>query len=168
MSELDPSAWLASIAEIFDSLEVEWTLVGALAANRYRATPRFTTDIDTMAEFDSALTSRFEGAGYDVTVIADDGEPPHLIRCYRGAEALDILLPVVDYQRQALARAVDHVLTVEDVIIHKLIAWRLRDRDDIRSIIEAGVALDNTYLDHWIAQWDLAERWAEFGETFQA
>jgi len=115
MSELDPSAWLASIAEIFDSLEVEWTLVGALAANRYRATPRFTTDIDTMAEFDSALTSRFEGAGYDVTVIADDGEPPHLIRCYRGAEALDILLPVVDYQRQALARAVDHVLTVEDV-----------------------------------------------------
>ncbi len=46
MSELDPSAWLASIAEIFDSVHVGWTLVGALAANCYRATPRFTTDVD--------------------------------------------------------------------------------------------------------------------------
>ena len=165
MSELDPSAWLASIAEIFESLEVEWTLVGALAANRYRATPRFTTDVDTMAEFHATMPSRFEAAGYDVTIIADDGEPPHLIRCSRGAEALDILLPVVEYQREALGRAVDHVLTVEDVIIHKLIAWRLRDRDDIRSIIEAGVSLDDIYLDHWIAQWELVERWAEFNEA---
>jgi len=165
MSELDPSAWLASIAKIFDSIEVEWTLVGALAANRYRATPRFTTDVDTMAEFDPRLPGRFEAAGYDVQVIADDGEPAHLIRCYRGAEAVDILLPVVDYQRQALARAVDHVLTVEDVIIHKLIAWRLRDRDDIRSIMEASVSLDAAYLDHWVAQWELAERWAEFSEA---
>ena len=165
MSELDPSAWLASIAEIFDSLEVEWALVGALAANRYRATPRFTTDVDTMAEFDPSLPERFEAAGYDVTVIADDGEPAHLVRCYRGAEALDILLPVIDYQRQALRRAVDHVLTAEDVIIHKLIAWRLRDRDDIRSIIEAGVTLDADYLNHWIEQWEVAERWAEFTEA---
>ena len=47
MTEPDPSAWLASIAEIFDELGVDWTLVGALAANRYRATPRFTVDVDT-------------------------------------------------------------------------------------------------------------------------
>jgi len=165
MNERDPSAWLASIAEIFESLELEWTLVGALAANRYRSTPRFTTDVDAMVEFDPDLAGRFEAAGYEVAVIADAGEPAHLIRCHRGAEAVDILLPVVEYQRQALARAVDHVLTVEDVIVHKLIAWRLRDRDDIRSILEAGVSLDDVYLDHWIAQWDLAERWAEFNET---
>jgi len=142
MSELDPSAWLASIAEIFDSLGVDWTLVGALAANRYRATPRFTTDVDTMANFDPSMAATFEAAGYDVSVIADDGEPAHLIRCYRGVQALDILLPVVEYQQLALDRAVDNVLTVEDVIIHKLIAWRLRDRDDVRSILEAGVSLD--------------------------
>lgn len=38
----------------------------------------------------------------------------------------------------ALERAVDHVLTAEDVIIHKLIAWRPRDRDDIAAILDAG------------------------------
>jgi SAM-dependent methyltransferase len=167
MSELEPSAWLASIAEIFDAVGVEWTLVGALAANRYRATPRFTTDVDTMAAFDPDLERRLINAGYDVDVIADVGEPPHLIRCHRGTEAVDILLPVVEYQRVALARARDHVLMVEDVIIHKLIAWRPRDRDDIRSILEAGADLDRAYLDRayldrWIDEWDVAERWATF------
>ncbi len=162
MSEQSHSAWVASIAEIFDAVGVEWTLVGALAANRYRATPRFTTDVDTMAEFDPELVTRLETAGYDVSLFADKNEPAHLIRCYRGAETIDILLPVVEYQRQALARAVDHVLAVEDVIIHKLIAWRLRDRDDIRSILEAGGVLDDEYLDYWVDEWELAERWAQF------
>ncbi len=162
MNGHDPSAWLASIAEIFDDLGLDWTLVGALAANRYRATPRFTTDVDTMATFDDALPGRLESAGYDVEVVADVGEPPHLIRCHRGPEAVDILLPVVEYQRVALERAKDHVLTVEDVVIHKLIAWRPRDRDDVRSIVEAAVPLDDRYLDHWIAEWDVADRWSTF------
>jgi hypothetical protein len=162
MTEHDPSAWLASIAEIFDRLGVEWTLIGALAANRYRATPRFTTDLDTMARHHDALVDELDKAGYEVAVFADEGEAPHLLRCHRGPEAVDILLPVIEYQAVALTRAVDHVLTVEDVIIHKLIAWRPRDRDDIRSILEAGVTLDDAYLAHWITEWQLDDRWQTF------
>ena len=165
MTEQSPSAWLASITEIFADLGLDWTLIGALAANRYRATPRFTTDLDTMATFAPELVDRLEAAGYEVTVVADPGEPPHLIRCYRGAEAVDILVPVVEYQREALRRADDHVLTAEDVIIHKLLAGRPRDLDDIRSILEAGVDLDHRYLEHWIAEWDVAECWEQFTRT---
>ena len=40
-----------------------------------------------------------------------------------------------------------------------------RDRDDIRSILEAGVALDHEYLNGWIAEWDVAERWATFVDS---
>jgi hypothetical protein len=162
MSEHDPSAWLASIAEIFDDLGLDWTLIGALAANRYRATPRFTTDLDTMAAGHPDLVGRLEAAGYDVTVAADAGEAPHLLRCHRGPASIDIVHPVVAYQREALDRAVDHVLAPEDVVIHKLIAWRPRDRDDIRSILEAGVDLDRDYLERWVAAWELDERWATF------
>ena len=161
MTEHDPSAWLASIADLFDDLGLEWALVGALAANRYRATPRFTTDVDTMVEWDPALPARLQEEGYEVEVVASVDEPPHLIRCHRGSQSVDILLPVVEYQSEALARAVDHVVTAEDVIIHKLIAWRPRDRDDIRSIREAGVPLDQAYLDRWIVAWELGDRWAE-------
>jgi hypothetical protein len=164
MTEQSPSAWLASIAEIFTDLGVGWTVVGALAANEYRATPRFTTDLDTMAEWDDRLVDRLRAAGYEVTVVADHGEPAHLIRCHRGPAAVDILVPVIEYQRTALDRAVGHVLTVEDVIIHKLIAWRARDRDDIRSIIEAGVPLDTEYLGQWIDTWELGERWSAFDQ----
>lgn len=162
MTEPELSAWLVSIAEVFDDLGVEWALVGALAANRYRATPRFTTDVDTMAQHDDRLVEMLESQGYDVEVIADIGDPPHLLRCHRGPEAVDVLLPVIDYQRVALGRAVDRVLAVEDVIIHKLIAWRPRDRDDVRSILEAGVELDQDYLAGWLEAWDLTERWATF------
>lgn len=162
MTEQNLSAWLESIAEVFAESGVAWTLIGALAANRYRSTPRFTTDVDALAEFDPGLVERLETAGYDVTVIADDDEPPHMLRCYRQSEQVDILLPVVDYQTTALERAVDHVLTIEDVIIHKLIAWRPRDRDDIRSILENDPELDNEYLDHWFAEWELADRWSTF------
>lgn len=162
MTEHDPSAWLASIADVFDGLGVEWTLVGALAANRYRATPRFTTDVDTMAMFHEGLSDALRTAGYAVEVFADVDEPAHLIRCHRGPEAVDILLPVVEYQLVALRRSVDRVLAVEDVIVHKLIAWRSRDRDDIRSILEAGAVLDRNYLDHWVDQWEVAERWDSF------
>jgi hypothetical protein len=160
MSEHDPSVWLASIAELFDELGLEWTVIGALAANRYRATPRFTTDVDTLAEYDPSLLTGLQRHGYEVEVIADQGEAPHLLRCRRGPESVDILLPVVEYQRHALARSTDHVITVEDVIIHKLIAWRPRDRDDIRSIREAGVLLDEPYIDRWVDEWELRDRWS--------
>lgn len=161
MTEQGPSEWLESIAEIFEALAVDWTLIGALAANRFRAEPRFTTDVDMLAEWHPALADALEDAGYDVTISASDGDPPHLVRCHRGPENVDILLPVVDYQRVALSRAVDHRLTVEDVLIHKLIAWRRRDQDDIRSILTTGVVLDTDYLQHWIDEWDVADRWLE-------
>lgn len=104
MTEHDPSAWLASIAEIFESLVIDWTVVGALAANRYRATPRFTTDLDTMAGYHDDLVDALRQAGYEVSVFADEGEAPHLLRCHRGPESVDVLLPVVEYQAVALAR----------------------------------------------------------------
>ena len=161
MSEHDLSAWVASIAEIFDGLDVRWSLIGALAANRYRAEPRFTTDVDALADRHPEMLERFEDAGYEVTVTAADGELPHLFRCHRGAENVDVLLPTVEYQVEALRRARDHRLTVEDVIIHKLIAWRARDRDDIRSILSTGPTLDELYLDHWVVEWELGERWTQ-------
>ncbi len=159
MSEHDLSAWIESIAEVFDSLELEWTIIGALAANRYRAEPRFTTDVDALVADHPRLISSLEAAGYEVEAAALPGEPPHLLRCHQGPESIDILLPVVAYQTEALQRSTDHRLTVEDVLIHKLIAWRPRDRDDVRSILSTQPSLDGDYLNRWIAAWELDERW---------
>jgi len=128
---------------------------------KYRATPRMTTDVDVLAEDVPGLAEAFSDAGYDVTVLRDDDEPPHLILVRGHGERIDVLLPVVEYQRVALSRAVDHVITVEDVIVHKLIAWRPRDRNDIASILDADHALDEGYIEHWAGEWDVLDRWVQ-------
>jgi hypothetical protein len=49
--------------------------------------------------------------------------------------------------------------TVEDVIIHKLIAGRPRDLDDIRSILSTDRELDESYILENARQWDVIDRW---------
>jgi len=67
---------------------------------------------------------------------------------------------VADYQRLAIQRGFGaHVLTPEDVIVHKLIAWRPRDRDDIEVILSAGLTLDHAFIEQWSQEWDVLDRW---------
>ena len=161
----EPSDSVESTARILDRLGVRWALVGALAALKYRATPRLTTDVDVLAENVPGLAEAFSAAGYDVRVLQESDDPPHLMLVRGRGEKIDVLLPIVEYQFVALDRAVDHVITVEDVIVHKLIAWRSRDRSDIASILEAGHSLDMEYIDRWASEWDVADRWEQAREA---
>jgi hypothetical protein len=65
-------------------------------------------------------------------------------------DAVDLLVALTPYQQEALRRAQGNVLTVEDVLVHKIIAWRARDRDDIESIISAGHDIDWGYVNRWV------------------
>ena len=161
----EPSDSAASAAEILDRLGGRWALIGALAALRYRSTPRLTTDADFLAEPVEGLADAFEAAGYDVSAVAEQGEPPHLLLVRGKGDQIDVLLPVVEYQQVALERAVDHVLTAEDVVVHKLIAWRPRDRNDIASILETGRPLDEAYIERWAATWEVLDRWQQAREA---
>jgi hypothetical protein len=157
----EPSDSAARAAEVFERADVPWALVGALAALRYRATPRITVDADFLARYDPRIVDAFRADGYEVTEVAEPGEPPHLLVVRGHGDVIDVLLAVVEYQEVALARAVDHVLSIEDVLIHKLIAWRPRDRNDIASILETDPDLDHVYLDEWVTAWEVEERWQE-------
>ncbi len=152
--------WLGSVAAELDRLACPWVVAGALAAFRYRDSPRFTTDLDLLVTWDVEIPAAFEALGYSVRQIASPGEGPHLIVLTRDKERIDLIVAVVDYQDLAIRRGeLEHVLTPEDVIIHKLIAWRPRDRDDVASILAAGHDLDREYIDHWASEWDVADRW---------
>lgn len=75
------------------------------------------------------------------------------------ADDLRQLLVETEYQRLAHDRAIDGVLTVEDVIVHKLIAGRPRDLDDIESILAAGVEFDESYVVEHSTEWGVDDRW---------
>jgi hypothetical protein len=135
--------------------------MGALAAARYRRHQRLTTDADLLVESADGVADAFRSAGYDVRPVGDQPGSPDMLLVRGKGDRIDLLFVTVDYLRGALDRSVDHVLTVEDVIVQKLIAWRPRDRDDLAEILDAGPNLDDAYIDHWAAEWDVAGRWAQ-------
>lgn len=65
-------------------------------------------------------------------------------------------------------RGIPPISTSEDVIVHKLIANRHRDRADIAEILRSGTPLDRSYIERWAKEWEVLERWkdvvAESGE----
>jgi hypothetical protein len=135
--------------------------MGGAAALEYRDRARFTEDLDFLVRWHGDLLDELTADGWDINVHSDDGKV-FLVRAARDDGLVDILIEEVPFQTQALERSRDHVVSAEDMIVFKLIAWRPRDRDDIESILaNAPVAthLDLAYIDRWAAEWEVAERW---------
>jgi hypothetical protein len=107
------------------------------------------------------VAEAFRAEGYDVRAAGDDQDEPDMLLVRGKGDRIDLLFATVDYLRGALDRAEGRVLTVEDVIVQKLIAWRPRDRNDIASILEAGQAIDEEYVGRWAQAWEVEDRWAQ-------
>ncbi|MEB2345621.1 MAG: hypothetical protein OZ948_12860 [Deltaproteobacteria bacterium] len=163
---------VSALGAILDRLGIAWTLIGALAANRYRREVRLTGDVDVLVAHHGpglvAFEAAFSDAGWSVRRGTPDGAILRLRHPTLGAA--DVVLAETDYQRSALERARREtiedgapvrVLRVEDVIVHKLIAGRPRDVDDIVEILAAGSGIDAAYVEHWAAFWDVLERWRQ-------
>ncbi|HLN17662.1 MAG TPA: hypothetical protein VK277_13040 [Acidimicrobiales bacterium] len=157
----EPSDSADAAGEILERLGARWAIIGGLAALRYRSTSRLTVDADILTEWRPDLVKAFEDAGYVVTATADPAQPPHLLHVRGQGDLIDLLLASLDFQQVALDRAVDHLITVEDLIVFKLTAWRPRDRQDISSILDSEPQLDEAYIGHWVSTWDVLDRWVE-------
>lgn len=157
----EPRAWANEVGGILDDLGQAWVLAGALAAGAYRSELRVTGDADLLTRWDADLPARLEAAGFDVAITADrEGEHPHLLRIRRGESVVDVIVADSEYQHEALDRGRDrHLLTVEDVLIHKVLADRSRDRGDVASILSTDPELDLQYLHEWMEAWDITDRW---------
>jgi hypothetical protein len=67
------------------------------------------------------------------------------------------------YLRQALSRAITvqtdgypvRFLSVEDIVIHKVIAQRDHDRSDAIELIDRYPDLDQHYVEHWLSQFEM-------------
>jgi|688.fasta_scaffold180604_2 hypothetical protein len=99
------------------------------------------TDLTHVSDADRRAMARQAASADDLRQILSDDGLEYLVCARVGAARVDLLLAETDYQRLAIDRAVDGVLTVEDVIVHKLIAgrssaiaagerrWRIGDAD---------------------------------------
>jgi hypothetical protein len=148
-------------AEILRGLGAEPVVIGALAAMLYRTSDRATSDADFLIRDVTGIPEAFASHGLQVSVVGEPGEAPLMYLVRGGDVRIDLVVSGTEYQDLAMARAVDGHLAIEDVLVHKLIAWRPRDRDDVRSILEAGHPFDQAYVADWAEAWQVAERWAE-------
>ena len=156
----EPSDYWSEFAGRLERLGIEAKLIGALAAALYRATPRTTTDVDFLARSLDGLVDDLVADGYECQVM-DDGGEPYAVFVRGHDQRIDVLRAETAYQHEALDRAEGPAITCEDVIVHKLLAWRARDRDDVREILRAGHDLDEDYIAGWADRWKVGDRWDE-------
>lgn len=169
-----PLAAVRTVGALLEAQGATWALAGALAANVYRHDVRATGDVDLLVgfgAFDSsvalaALADSLERTGW---VLGDRRNRDWMLRARHPEYGLvDVLSVGMVYQERAVERAVVHVgddgtelrvLAIEDVLIHKLIADRSKDAADVESILATDPEMDLEYLNHWLAEWAIEDRY---------
>lgn len=162
---------LARLAAAFDRAGIGYMVIGGQAVQLY-GEPRLTRDIDvTLAAGVDGLPSVLDlCAEQDLKVLVD--QPAEFVRETMVLPALeessgirvDFIFSFSPYERQAInrARAVElgaarvRFAAVEDLIVHKLVAGRPRDIEDVRAVLAKNPGLDRQYTEHWLAEFDQA------------
>jgi hypothetical protein len=156
---------LAKIASALDRTSIPYMVIGGQAVLLH-GEPRLTRDIDiTLGVDNSALNTLLElvrAAGLQVAVEDVKGFV-HRTNVLPTSDQvtgfrIDFIFSATEYGRQAMGRAVAvemedasvRFAAVEDLVIHKLIAGRPRDSEDIRGILIRKPAMDREYLALWL------------------
>lgn len=169
------------IAAVLDHAGVRHVLMGGIAANVWSVpTPTYDLDltldlprddVDRMVDllqregFHPPLTNYVNGVGVErfpkVSVHFDfEG------RMYD----VDLFLAEHPIQRSALDRGIRieidtglyvPVMTVEDLLLHKLIAYRPKDRATIQRLMIMQPDIDRGYMDRWLDRLHLRSKWED-------
>jgi len=160
---------LTKIASALDRLCIAYMVIGGQAVLLY-GEPRLTKDIDiTLGVGVEGFTQITDLAReLSLKVLVDDPE---------AFVHKTMVLPVIDdatgirvdfifshspYEQQAIARtravpfgaAAVKFASLEDVVIHKIIAGRGRDIDDVKAILLKNPDYDTDYITGWLKEFD--------------
>jgi hypothetical protein len=159
-------AGLLDVVSHLDEARVRYMVFGGYA-NLYWGRPRLTEDLDFKVVVPEAEWAGFiTGLGRRFSLLAEDplgfARETRVIPLETSAGVLaDLVLAGIPYEEEAIerARAVEvngrpvRLCTAEDLVLHKIISDRPRDRDDVEGIItRQGGSLDRGYLDHRIQE----------------
>lgn len=75
---------------------------------------------------------------------------------------VDFIFSLSDFEREAIERSIVvevegtpvHFVTAEDLVIHKLVAGRPRDIEDVQAVISRSEKLDLDYIRNWLMQFE--------------
>jgi len=148
-------------AQALDNHFIPYMIIGGQAV-LYYGEPRMTRDIDITLgvgpERLPAVLEMIREAGIESLV--DDPETfvaqTMVLPCRDSTShvTIDFIFSLSSYEKEAISRAVTVTIggtsvafaSVEDLIIHKLIAGRPRDIEDVRGIVRKGATIDEHYI----------------------
>jgi len=158
-------ALLARLAGALDGAAIEYMVIGGQAV-LVHGEPRLTRDIDITLGVDSSELGRVQQA---LTKTGLQSAVDDLVSFVKQTNVLplldersrihvDLIFSFTQYEREAIRRAVLIQLEnvpvrfaeVEDLLIHKLVAGRPRDLEDIRGVLARRPKLDRSYLKKWL------------------
>lgn len=161
---------LKAVLELHNFLtqhDIAYVLIGGLAV-QYWGEPRFTQDVDLTVlvpinettKFVHLVTRQFKSRIPDPLDFAKRNRMV-IIQTSDGTD-VDISLGIPGYEEEVIRRAVDYEIehskkiklcSAEDIIIHKAVAGRPIDWQDIEGIIyKQEKKLDKEYIMHWLEQ----------------
>lgn len=173
---------LKRIAAALETHAIPYMVIGGQAVLLY-GEPRLTKDIDITL-----------GAGIDrvpdVIAVVEKLGLKLLVKDFETFVRETMVLPVADeevgirvdfifsfspYERQAIGRgrmvrlgdADVCFASVEDLIIHKIVAGRPRDIEDVRTMLLKNPDFDGAYIERWLSEFD-ASMGREFSQVFKA
>lgn len=187
---LDPVVFeaLRNSTRVLEELSLKYAAIGGVARNAW-GTARATTDIDFDLDVDppqlEQALARLHAAGFlgdQVHGPADRTDAlPDSIFLRAGTPdgvRIDLLLSKTPFQVQAVGRAMElavfgepfRVITAEDLVVYKLVAFRPRDRLDIEDVLDVQRRkrpIDIDHIDHWAEEWGVTDRWLVFREALR-
>jgi predicted nucleotidyltransferase len=154
------------IAEALSRRNIPYMIIGGQAVLHY-GEPRLTKDIDitlgvgvdklpVIKDIVKALGLRIEIAEVDAfvkdTMVLPAAETKTGIR-------VDFVFSFSPFERAAIERATEvkydeipvRFASLEDLVIHKIVAGRARDIEDVKSILLKNPAYDKGYIKGWLA-----------------
>ena len=162
---------LETIGRGLDEKKIPYMVIGGQAVLLY-GEPRLTKDIDI------TLGIGIDGLAQIKALVSSLRLKPLVLEPEKFVEET-MVFPVIEeksgirvdfifsfslYERQAIERARKirlgqteiNFAALEDVIIHKMLAGRLRDFEDIQSILLKNPGFDGPYIKKWLAEFDAA------------
>jgi hypothetical protein len=156
---------LAKLAKALQRAGIPYMVVGGQAVLQY-GEPRLTRDIDITLGVDTdrlpLVLSLIQVNG--LTPAVEDAET--FVKTTNVLPAtdtktgirVDLIFSFSDYERGAIQRAQPirvadqevQYASIEDVIVHKIVAGRPRDLDDVRGIVARRPHFDVAYVDKWL------------------
>lgn len=163
------SKLLIRVARELKKVDIPYMVIGGQAVLLY-GEPRLTKDIDITLGIGIDGFERIRNVALNLGLHILVKKPEMFIQTTmilpvkdeKTGIRVDFIFSFTPYEKQAIERAIDvkirgskvRFASLEDVIIHKIIAGRVRDIEDVKSVLLKNPQYDVRYIKKWLKKFD--------------